>query len=104
MFGVWGEVPPVQKGEKIPPSPRRRADTSWLRPATPVMLMGLELKMACPRATAARGDVLGSAAQASKGLKIAGVNLPSPAVTSPPGVSSVGTKGLTLEFMLIKKG
>src|SRR2546427_13294008 len=68
------------------------------------MLMGLELKMACPRATAARGFVEGNAAQASKGLKIAEVNWPSPGVTSPPGCSNCGRRKWTLELMLIKNG
>src|SRR6516164_4389574 len=73
-------------------------------PATPVMLMGLELKMACPRPMVAFGDVAGMESQASKGLKIAGVNLPSPGVTSPPGGSTPGASGSTLELMLMKNG
>src|SRR5215467_7017748 len=88
----------------MPPATKPPADRSSLMPATPVMLMVLELKMACPRAIAARGDVSGVDVQASKGLKIAEVNLPSPGVTSPPGCSSVGTRGFTLELMLTKNG
>src|SRR6266853_230496 len=70
--------------------------------------MGLELKMACPRATAARGLAEGSSAHASKGLKIAGLNLPSPGLSSPPGSSSVGTRKWTLDsdeiFAWLEKG
>jgi hypothetical protein len=50
------------------PSNQPPAERSSLIPATSVMLMGLELKMACPRATAARGFAGGSSAHAWKGI------------------------------------
>src|SRR5215472_11759753 len=104
-FGVSWQVPHVPVSEGIPPlPPKPPANTSSLMPATPVILIGLELKMTCPRATAGLGDVWGSDTQASNGLKIAGVNWPSPGVTRPPGCSNCGSKKWTLEFMVIKNG
>src|SRR5215471_19194080 len=88
----------------MPPGTRPPADTSSLRPATPVILICLELKIACPRAIDARGSWGGKSAHALKGLKIAGENWPSPGVNRPPGGSSAGTRGWILELMLTKNG
>ena len=60
-FGVSWQVPQLPCSEEMPPATKPPADTSSLMPATPVMLMGFELNMACPRATAARGEVDGIA-------------------------------------------
>src|ERR1700722_18430324 len=72
IFGVSWQVPHVPVREETPPAANPPAETSSLIPATPVILIGLELKIACPRATAARGSAGGKPVQASKGLKIAG--------------------------------
>src|SRR6266853_2534360 len=48
----------------MPPATRPPAESSSSIPATPVMLIGFELKMACPRATAARGLAGGSSVHA----------------------------------------
>src|SRR4029077_12980991 len=103
-FEVSWQVPHVPVNDAMPPGTNPPAAASSLIPATPVMLIGLESKIISPRATAARGSAWGSLVHASNVSKIAGVNLPSPGVSCPPGVSRVGTKGLTLEFMLIKNG
>src|SRR5690348_5861992 len=103
-FKVSWHVPHVPVSEGIPPATRPPADTSSLIPATSVMFMGLELKIACPRAMAARGSPYGRDAHALKVLKINGVNPPSPGELSPPGCSNWGSSACTLEFALIKNG
>src|SRR6266704_6150046 len=102
MFDVSWQVPQVPSSEGIPPATRPPADKSSLIPATPVMVIGFELKIACPRATAARGVGEGSDAHAPNVSKIAEVNWPSPGVTSPPGSSNSGSKKWTLELILMK--
>src|SRR5579885_3801959 len=73
-------------------------------PATPVMRMGLELKIAWPRAMALRGSRRGREDQASERLKTSGEKRPSPGVESPPGCSKAGTSAFTLELMVMKNG
>ena len=69
----------LDRTDGMPPGTRPPAATSSFMPATPVMLMGLELNRACPRAIAARGSSDGNPVQASNVLKIALVNgSPSP--------------------------
>ena len=64
-LGVSWQVPQVPVSDGIPPETSPPSETSSLIPATPVMVMGLVLKMACPLATDARKSCEGSVDQAS---------------------------------------
>jgi len=91
---------PLTPGRLSLPLPRGRrlrvakppADATSLIPATPVMLMGCELKMAWPRATAARGESGRLSRPGVKGVKIAGVNPRSPGVHEPTRSFKRGTQ------------
>ena len=67
---------------------RPPADTSLFNPATPVMLMGLELKMSCPRATAALGSVGRRLRQGIEDVEDRRIEPISPRAMSPPGGSN----------------
>src|ERR1700744_6561618 len=86
-FGVSWHVPHVPVSDGMPPATRPPSATSSLIPATPVILIGRELKSASPRATAALGSRVGRLDHPSNVLKIAGVNCPYPGVVRPPGCS-----------------
>src|SRR5579883_3026513 len=90
-FGVSWHVPqvPVKAGSPAPP-----AATLSLRPATPLIRIGLELNRFWPRAIAARGSGGGREAHASNVLKITGLK-------APAGGSKAAPR---LELMLMKNG
>ncbi len=59
-LGVSWQVPQVPVSDGIPPETSPPWETSSLMPATPVIVIGLVLKMVCPRATEARKSYEGS--------------------------------------------
>src|SRR5580765_123669 len=75
-LGVSWHVPQKPATTGMPPGTRPPADLSSLSPATPVMLMGVELNSASPRATAALGSCRGSVDHVPKRLKTAGLKGP----------------------------
>src|SRR5437764_5694957 len=68
--GVSWHVPHVPMSFGMPPDTSPPADASSLIPATPVMLIGMELKSDSPRAIAERWSESGSLFQAVKRSKM----------------------------------